>query len=59
MSWWRPLETSLPQTEDEVTPGFDLTVGRVPHPSPANPKANRGWPRLATAALESQGVKLP
>ena len=26
MSWWRPLETSLPQTEDEVTPGFDLTV---------------------------------
>jgi hypothetical protein len=26
MSWWKPLETSLPQTEDEVTPGFDLTV---------------------------------
>lgn len=26
MSWWRPLETSLPQTEDEVTPGFDVTV---------------------------------
>ena len=26
MSWWRPLETSLPQNEDEVTPGFDLTA---------------------------------
>jgi hypothetical protein len=26
MSWWRPLETSLPKTEDEVTPGFDVTV---------------------------------
>ena len=26
MSWWRPLETSLPQTEDEVAPGFELTA---------------------------------
>jgi hypothetical protein len=26
MSWWKPLETSLPQTEHEVTPGFDVTV---------------------------------
>ncbi len=26
MSWWKPLETSLPQTEDEVTPGFDVTA---------------------------------
>ena len=26
MSWWKPLETSLPETEDEVTPGFDVTV---------------------------------
>jgi hypothetical protein len=26
MSWWRPLETSLPESEDEVTPGFDVTV---------------------------------
>ncbi len=28
MSWWRPLETSLPETEDEVTPGFDVTVAQ-------------------------------
>ncbi len=26
MSWWRPLETSLPETEDEVARGFDVTV---------------------------------
>lgn len=28
MSWWRPLETSLPETEDEVTPGFDVTAAQ-------------------------------
>ena len=26
MSWWKPLETSLPETEDNVTPGFNVTV---------------------------------
>jgi hypothetical protein len=25
MSWWRPLETSLPQTEAEIAPGFEVT----------------------------------
>ena len=26
MSWWRPLETSLPQTEAEAAPGFEVTA---------------------------------
>jgi single-strand selective monofunctional uracil DNA glycosylase len=31
-------------------------VGVIPHPSPANPAANRGWSALATQALVAQGV---
>lgn len=33
-------------------PDFAGRVGRIPHPSPASPAANRGWAALATAALE-------
>jgi single-strand selective monofunctional uracil DNA glycosylase len=31
-------------------------VVEIPHPSPANPQANRGWDRLAGAALEALGI---
>lgn len=31
--------------------GERLTVGYLPHPSPASPAANRGWPELAEQAL--------
>lgn len=31
-------------------------VARVPHPSPANPQANRDWAGAATRALVEQGV---
>jgi single-strand selective monofunctional uracil DNA glycosylase len=33
-----------------------VRVGRLEHPSPANPRANQGWPALATAQLVEQGV---
>ena len=33
-------------------------VGRILHPSPASPKANRGWAAEATRELEALGVKL-
>jgi len=36
--------------------GLHIRVGTVPHPSPANPAANRGWTALATRSLESLGV---
>ena len=36
----------------------DLTIGGITHPSPANPKANRGWERLITAELATAGVQL-
>jgi single-strand selective monofunctional uracil DNA glycosylase len=38
--------------------GYDLHVGRMTHPSPANPKANRGWESLATKDLAAQGIRL-
>ncbi len=33
-----------------------VTVGRIPHPSPANPRANQGWGAQADAALADLGV---
>jgi single-strand selective monofunctional uracil DNA glycosylase len=32
-----------------------VTVGRIPHPSPASPAANRGWEPLADAAMAALG----
>jgi len=34
-------------------------VGRIPHPSPASPLANRGWAAQATRALRDLGVDCP
>jgi single-strand selective monofunctional uracil DNA glycosylase len=31
-------------------------IGRIPHPSPASPAANRGWERLVDEAFASLGV---
>ncbi len=36
--------------------GGDARVGRVLHPSPASPAANRGWAEAATRQLVAQGV---
>ena len=38
--------------------GENLTIGGITHPSPANPRANRGWEKLITAELATVGVKL-
>lgn len=35
------------------------TIGRILHPSPASPAANRGWAEAATAQLRELGVELP
>ena len=39
--------------------GIDVTIGRILHPSPASPAANRGWAEQATAQLRELGVDLP
>ena len=36
--------------------GMELKIGRVLHPSPASPAANRGWAEAATAQLRAAGV---
>ena len=36
--------------------GFDLKIGRILHPSPASPAANRGWGEQVTKQLEALGV---
>src|SRR5690606_25210380 len=35
-----------------------ITIGRIPHPSPASPAANRGWAEAAEKALGVMGVPL-
>lgn len=45
------------QTRAELAlPDFDGTIGSVLHPSPASPKANRGWAALAEAELRALGA---
>ncbi len=39
--------------------GSRTAIGRILHPSPANPAANRGWEERATAELQQMGVDLP
>jgi single-strand selective monofunctional uracil DNA glycosylase len=36
--------------------GLDMTIGRVTHPSPANPKANRNWNNRIIEELAALGI---
>jgi single-strand selective monofunctional uracil DNA glycosylase len=42
-----------------VLDGLDIRIGRILHPSPASPAANRGWAEQATRELEALGVGVP
>ena len=42
----------------EVLAGRDMTIGQITHPSPANPKANRGWNSLILRELSELGIKI-
>jgi single-strand selective monofunctional uracil DNA glycosylase len=39
--------------------GIDVAIGRILHPSPASPAANRGWAEQATRELRELGVDVP
>jgi len=39
--------------------GVSVRIGRILHPSPASPTANRGWAEQATRQLRELGVDLP
>ena len=36
--------------------GIELEIGRISHPSPASPAANRGWEPLVASELAEQGI---
>jgi len=36
--------------------GLNVTFGRIPHPSPASPAANRGWANEANKAFAQYGI---
>jgi len=38
--------------------GLDLEIGRILHPSPASPLANRGWAEQASRQLREMGIEL-
>ena len=38
---------------------LDVCIGRITHPSPANPKANRGWAALIEQELRELGIRIP
>ena len=43
---------------EKVLSGLDITVGCITHPSPANPKANRGWARVIEKEMADLGIKI-
>jgi len=43
----------------EALQGFEVKVGRILHPSPANPRANRGWAEAARSDMRAMGIELP
>jgi single-strand selective monofunctional uracil DNA glycosylase len=38
--------------------GCDVVLGRITHPSPANPRANREWETVIERELEAIGIRL-
>ncbi|HSI03660.1 MAG TPA: single-stranded DNA-binding protein, partial [Myxococcota bacterium] len=44
------------QRADAALQGVDVVTGRILHPSPASPLANRGWAEAATRDLRALGA---
>ena len=42
----------------EALQGVDVTIGRISHPSPASPRANRGWEALIEEEFASMGIRI-
>ena len=41
---------------EEIFPNGPVKIGRILHPSPASPAANRGWAEAATRQLREMGI---
>lgn len=46
------------QSARRALAGLDVRVGRITHPSPANPKANRGWRELVEKEFQGMNIEL-
>lgn len=46
------------QRAHRVFPDGSIAIGRIPHPSPASPAANRGWQPLAEKAFADLGIEV-
>jgi single-strand selective monofunctional uracil DNA glycosylase len=46
------------QRVEIASAGQGFALGRITHPSPANPKANRGWSALVAKELRALGIDL-
>jgi single-strand selective monofunctional uracil DNA glycosylase len=42
----------------EALAGIDVRIGRIAHPSPANPRANRGWEPLIAKEFAALGIRI-
>lgn len=43
---------------EEALAGLDVRIGKILHPSPASPAANRGWAQEAEKQLKEMGISL-
>ena len=43
----------------EALAGLAVQIGAITHPSPANPRANRGWENLVAGELADLGIEIP
>jgi single-strand selective monofunctional uracil DNA glycosylase len=43
----------------KIMKGLNVSVGRITHPSPANPFANRGWIPRIESELAAMGIEIP
>ncbi len=49
-------EMQFKRTVEQHLPDYTGTIGKILHPSPASPVANRGWAEAATKQLVAMGV---
>lgn len=49
-------EKQLKATIDEHLPAYSGKIGKILHPSPASPAANRGWAEVALKQMKEQGI---
>jgi single-strand selective monofunctional uracil DNA glycosylase len=57
--WVVGVGAFVAQRAGEALKGLGLSIGRITHPSPANPLANRGWAQRIETELAAMGIDLP